>query len=136
MLPLNPLSAPQLTFGAWVFPYASFSEHDGARAVLTLDDAAGHSARALEIHAGRWVVATGSDGEGTLVGPAVRLGEWVFVAVVYDQADRSVALHVDGEFVTSPAFMGTGRRSLRIGARGSEMRFRQSIGSPQRSATM
>ena len=119
MLPLNPLAAPQLTFGAWVFPYASFSEHDGARAVLTLDDAAGHSARALEIHAGRWVVATGSDGEGTLVGPAVRPGEWIFVAVVYDQADRSVALHVDGEFVTSPAFMGTGRRSLRIGARGT-----------------
>ena len=37
VLPLNPLAAPQLTFGAWVFPYASFSEHDGARAVLTLE---------------------------------------------------------------------------------------------------
>ena len=116
VLPLAPLESPQLTMGAWVYPQSRFEAHDGVRAVLTLDDAQGHAARALAIDAGRWVAFAGSG--GVLAGPPVRPFEWAFVAVVYDQAARTVALHVDGETTSGEAFMRAGRRSLRIGARG------------------
>ena len=70
VLPLAPLESPQLTMGAWVYPQSRFEAHDGVRAVLTLDDAQGHAARALAIDAGRWVAFAGSG--GVLAGPPVR----------------------------------------------------------------
>lgn len=110
-LDINPAKRPQLTIAAWVRadsdqPTQQVASHDngGYDRSLNIDYRGG----------GRgWSVFAGS---GAVLGvKPVRVGEWVFVAGVWDQSARTVRLHVDGDVFEKSGSSGDGTANLRIG---------------------
>lgn len=110
-LDINPAKRPQLTIAAWVRadsdqPIQQVASHDngGYDRSLNIDYRGG----------GRgWSAFAGS---GAVLGvKPVRVGEWVFVAGVWDQSARTLRLHVDGDVFEKSGSSGNGTANLRIG---------------------
>jgi len=109
-LNINPNVLPKLTMGAWV----RADNGSPVRQVISHDD--GNYDRSLGIdNRGGGTGWSAFNGAGVLGYSPVSVGEWVFVAVSYDQSTSSVMLYVNGTTFTSTSALGTGRTYTNIG---------------------
>ncbi len=114
---VSPSKMPRATMGAWVRT-ASLPAHPVQ--VLSHDNAPFDRSIALDqrgpdgatVVDGRHRVAAFT-GTGPLPGSVARIGEWTFVAAVYDET--SVTLYVDGERYHAQSRTGEGMPFLRVG---------------------
>ena len=119
---VNPSVLPQLTWGAWV----NADANDGVRQVLSHDNGLFDRSLGMDFRAGGgspsdWSSFTGSniDTSGGILssGVDVTIGNWVFLAAVYDEVTATVHLHVDGLVVTAlDSEFGSSHNALRIGS--------------------
>jgi len=111
---LSPALRPRVTIGAWVQLQSAPST---PLAPVVCHDNGGHD-RCVGVVEGAWSAHTGSTSPGVLKGSAAAVGEWAFVAAVYDAPARSLLLYVDGALSTSVATPGNGAPGLSVGGAG------------------
>ncbi len=111
-LDLNPSVYPQLTMGAWVRP----TDTSPIRQIISHDNSGFDRSLGLDSRGGvnGWSAFVGS---GVLGGESAVVGDWVFVAVTYDQAASTATLFVNDRSYTlaGSAALGTGWTYTRIG---------------------
>ena len=113
-LNINPDQYPRLTMGCWakkasLWPLQQLLTHDDG----SFDRAIGIDFRGNGIG---WSAFCGPVGQVLGASPAI-LGQWTFVAAVYDQVAKTVRFQVDDMvFTKEDVFMGAGQDRLFIGA--------------------
>ena len=121
-LSIDPEDVPKLTMGAWAQIHGDTAE--GIRQLLTHDDGGwdrslGTDVRGVYDGGGdtryRWTGFTGSGPLGHTMAFGGWEGEWIFLAAVYDQDDRTMTLYMDDMSYTVPTSFGPSARHLKIG---------------------
>lgn len=111
---INPSVLPQMTMGAWV----NSDVADRVSQVISHDNGSFDRGLGMDTRSGGgsipdWSTFTGS---GILVsGVDVTVGDWVFLAVVYDQDAATVRLHVNDLVFNTSGTFGSGSTFTRIG---------------------
>jgi hypothetical protein len=108
---INPEFYPQLTMGAWVKANAA----SPIRQVISHDNGGFDRSVGIDRRGGGegWSAFSGS---GSVLGfEPVVLGEWVFLAVVYDQTAGTVRLYVNDKFFDEAGTLGVGHEYSWIG---------------------
>ena len=113
-LNINPSVLPKLTMGAWV----NATSNSPVRQIISHDNGGYDRGIGIDYRGGgnpsNWSAFTGS---GVLGGSPVVTNQWVFVAVVYDQAARTETLYVNGTAYSATNVQeGEGWSTLRIGS--------------------
>ncbi|MEA5534957.1 RHS repeat-associated core domain-containing protein [Crocosphaera sp. XPORK-15E] len=110
---INPSIHPQLTIGAWV--KANGLNASNKNTIISHDN--GDFDRTLTIdHRSGGLGWSAFSGSGQVVGfEPVDLGEWTFVAVVYNQSASTVTLYVDDQVFTELGTLGEGYNFIEIG---------------------
>jgi hypothetical protein len=109
---INPSAMPQMTLVAW----ARADNGTPVRQVVSHDNGAFDRSMGIDYRGGGtgWSVFSGS---GSVLGVhPVTLGEWVFLAVVYDQNAGTVALRVNDTTYQEAGNLGSGYKTFRIGS--------------------
>jgi len=127
---INPYVLPQVSMGAWVKTASINSKggdgaYDLARHLLTHDDGGKGFDRGVGIDSRSgslgWSAYRGPrSGTGVLGALPVKLGEWQFVAVVYDSTAGTVLLYVDGETLKGKSSCAAGNTFLSLGKSSTE----------------
>ena len=121
-LRINPVANPQITMGAWARIPAATPE--GVRQVLAHDDGGWDRSIGTDIRdAGdgngdltwRWTGFTGNGPLGQTQPVDPTLGEWTFLAAVYDQTAGQMRIHVNEEVYEATPQHGPSSFPLRIG---------------------
>jgi Ca2+-binding RTX toxin-like protein len=109
---INPSLHPKLTMGAWVRanvenPLKTIISHDngGYDRTLGIDNRGGGLG---------WSAFSGPESQ-VLGFESVQVGEWTFVAAVYDQAASKVTLYVNDKVFTETGSLGEGHPFIHIG---------------------
>ncbi len=113
---INPSSLPQLTMGAWV---NSDVADNLIRQVISHDNSGWDRSLGMDTRSGGGTISdwTSFNGNGILIsGVDVTVGDWVFVAAVYDQTLATIRLHVNDVVVSTTGTFGTGWSTTRIGS--------------------
>ena len=98
---INPSAHPRLTMGAWVNVPASANP---IRQIIAQDNCCYDRGVGLDSRGGGvgWSAFAGGS-YGVLGYEPVNVGQWTFVAVVYDSVAQTVTLYVDGSVFSKPA---------------------------------
>ena len=113
---INPSVLPQITMGAWVNADVA---NNVIRQIISHDDAGWDRSLGMDTRSGGGDIPDWSSfkGDGVLIsGIDVTVGEWVFLAVVYDQTLSTVRLHVNNAIFLDSATLGSGWPTARIGS--------------------
>jgi hypothetical protein len=116
---INPSVHPQLTMGAWV----KADSANPIRQIISHDNSDYDRSLGIDSRGGGngWSTFAGS---GSVLGfKPVNIGEWVFLASVYDQTAGTVTLYVNNETFTKAGTLGTGWNFIRIGSNPSYGEF-------------
>ena len=109
---INPYVLPEVTITAWV----RADRKDRVRQVVSSDNGGFDRSLGIDFRNGGtgWYAFSGTDFILRL--QPVVIGEWTFLAVVYDQSAGTVKLHVNNNVIEGKGVMGAGHDSLLIGA--------------------
>jgi hypothetical protein len=109
---VGPTSRPSMTWGAWAKPSPNSA---GIQTVLSNDNG-GYDRQISATSMGwssNWSTFTGNGVLNSGVQPSTT--DWTFLAAVYDQAQRSVTLYVNGQAVSATTSFGGAPDSFTIG---------------------
>jgi hypothetical protein len=111
---INPAALPKLTMGGW-----ARGESLGVRAIISHDDGGYDRNLNIDYRGGggayRYSAFTGY-GVTSAGPPSFPFGEWVFLAVRYDDAAQQLTLDVGTDRTTAVAYPGQGYGFTRIGS--------------------
>jgi hypothetical protein len=112
-LNINAAARPNLTMGAWVKAAAG---NGLVSQIISHDNFGFDRSLCIDFRGGTTNSWSAFTGNGVLSGgiPAV-VGEWVFLAVVYNQSAGTVRLHVNGQSFTAKSNFNPGYNYLNIG---------------------
>jgi hypothetical protein len=109
---INPTTMPQLTIVAW----ARADNGSPVRQVVSHDNSGFDRSLGIDYRGGGtgWSAFSGS---GSVLGfQTVTLGEWVFLAVVYDQTAGTVKLRINDNIYQESGTLYSGHNTFRIGS--------------------
>jgi RHS repeat-associated protein len=109
---INPSVHPQLTMGAWV----KADDATPVRQVISHDSGGYDRTLGLDYRGGGTGWSAFAGDAGVLGFQPVTVGQWVFLAVVYDQAAKSVTLYVNNNVFHTSGTLGAGFNYIRIGS--------------------
>jgi hypothetical protein len=109
---INPHALPVVTITAWV----RADRKNPVRQVVSNDNGGFDRSMGIDFRGGGngWSAFSGTD---SILGfQPVVIGDWVFLAVVYDQPAGTVKLYVNNNVIEGHGAIGAGRDALLIGA--------------------
>lgn len=109
-LNINPITLPKLTITAWV----KSEKMNGT--VVCHDNGGFDRSMHIDNRGGGWGWSAFAGNKGVLGFHPVRIGQWTFIAVVYDQPKNKISLFVDGQVYETIGTLGNGLSYLYIGA--------------------
>jgi len=109
---INPSALPKVTMTAWV----RADSEDPIRQVISHDNAGFDRSLGIDFRGGGngWSAFSGTG--GVLGFQPVIIGEWVFLAVVYDQAAGNIKLYVNDIMMEKQGMLNEGLNTLLIGS--------------------
>ncbi|MBN1384111.1 MAG: hypothetical protein JW983_04415 [Elusimicrobia bacterium] len=109
---INPDVFPELTIAAWVCPDSNVP----IKQIVSHDNGQGDRSFGIDYRGGGIGWSAFCAAGGVLGFKPVKVGEWTFVAVTYDQIKRKIELYVNGEKITKRGKLGRGWKHIRIGS--------------------